>query len=264
MLLSEGRLRRARFVSSGGERIYAEVTGEGDAVVLCHGLGGNHAIWWRQLDAFARRHTVVTWDQRGFGNSTAATGATGIDEAATDLLAVLDELDVGRVHVVGQSMGAFVALRFALRHPARTRSLVLSTTLAAADPALSAGLLAAVPARQLRDRHPVLSERFAEREPSLAVLYNQISSFGAKPPTARMLEAMVAQVFTDAELAALDCPVLSIAAEFDELCSPEVMRVAAARLPAARFAVIDGVAHSAYYEQPDAWNRPVLDFLAIA
>lgn len=262
LLLSAGRERRARLVDSGGEQIYAELTGEGTALVFCHGLGGNHAIWWRQLDVFARHHTVITWDQRGFGNSTAGSGRTGIDAAVEDLAELIDAFGLGRVHLVGQSMGAFVALRFALGHPQRTRSLVLSTTLAGADPALSRGLLAAVPARQLRDRHPVLSERFAEAEPSLAVLYNQISSFGTKPPTGRMLESMAEQVFTDDELATLACPILSVAAEHDRLCTPDVMRAVAARLPRARFAVIKGAAHSAYYERPAAWNEVVLDFLA--
>lgn len=262
--LSDARERVPRIIDSGGEQIYAEVTGAGSPVALCHGLGGNHAIWWRQIDAFAATHTVLTWDQRGFGNSTSRSGHGGIDEAADDLLAVLDSFAIDRVHLVGQSMGAFVALRCALRRPDRVRSLVLSTTLAGADPALSRGLLAAVPARSLRDRHPVLSESFARDRPELAVLYNEISSFGTKPPTARMLESMAEQVFTDADLGSLDCPILWLAAELDRLCTPDVMRKTATRLPTSTFVVLNGVAHSAYYEQPELWNAAVLDFLAIA
>jgi len=260
----DGRERRTRTISHGGEQIYAEATGSGPVVVFCHGLGGNHAIWWRQVDAFARDHTVITWDQRGFGNSTASTGQAGIEEAADDLVAVLKAFGVDQAHLVGQSMGAFVALRFALRYPRLVSSLVLSTTLAAADPALTRGLLAAVPQRQLRDRHAVLSEQFADGNPELAVLYNQISSFGTKPPIAAMLESMATEVFSDRDLGVLECPVLCVAAERDRFCPPDAMQAVAARLPRAKFVVLAGAEHSAYYERPHEWNSAVLEFLAIA
>ena len=102
----EPRRRDVYSVASGGETIYAEATGAGRPVVLCHGLGGNHAIWWRQVHAFARGHRVVTWDQRGFGNSTAITGDISIEAAAADLLAVLDELDLRDACVIGQMANA--------------------------------------------------------------------------------------------------------------------------------------------------------------
>jgi 3-oxoadipate enol-lactonase len=249
------------FLPGAGEDIYVEVTGRGETVVLCHGLGGNHAIWWRQVDAFAARFELVTWDQRGFGNSTARTGRVGIGEAATDLLAVLESLDVQRIHLIGQSMGAFVALRFAHRHPERLRSLVLSTTLAGADPRFTRALGAAVPPKRLRDSHPVLSAQFCRARPDLAILYNQISSFGAKPPIAAMLEAMASEEITDTQLAAIECPALVVAAEHDPLCTPDLMRATADRMPTARYAVLAGAGHSAYYENPAAWNQLVLDFL---
>jgi 3-oxoadipate enol-lactonase len=260
----DGRERRGEFVESGGERIYAEITGQGDAIVLCHGLGGNHAIWWRQVDALAGEHTLVTWDQRGFGNSTARSGAVGIDEAVEDLRALLDALGIERAHLVGQSMGAFVTLRFALGSPDRVRSLVLSTTLAAADPDRSRALGGAVPSRQLRDRHPVVSESFSRAHPDLVVLYNQIASFGEKPPSLQMLEYMAQQDFGDEELAGFDRPVLVLAAEHDTFCPPDILEATAARFPSATFEVIAGAEHSAYYERPEAWNEQVLRFIALA
>ncbi|WAJ44260.1 alpha/beta hydrolase [Mycobacterium sp. Aquia_216] len=253
--------RHVTQIEHGGESIYAESTGAGEVVVLCHGLGGNHAIWWRQINAFARHHRVITWDQRGFGNSTARSGRTGIDEAADDLVAVLDALDVERTHLVGQSMGAFVALRVALEHPERTASLVLSTTLAGADPRHTRALRAAVPKRPRRDEHPVVSAAFSVADPDLVVLYNLISSFGTKPPVEAMLESMAAQQFSDSELAALSLPVLFLAAADDVLCPPDVMRSAAARVPSSTTRVLANAAHSAYFECPDAWTTAVLEFI---
>ncbi|MDQ1489694.1 MAG: hypothetical protein QOJ23_2208 [Actinomycetota bacterium] len=250
------------FVDNEGERIYYEITGSGSPLVLCHGLGGNHAIWWRQLDTFAAEHTVITWDQRGFGNSTCASGDFGPAPARRDLAALLDTVCPGdSVHLVGQSLGGWVALGFALAHPGRLRSLVLSTTLAgAAGEETDRFVAPGVPARTRR-RHPVLSEAFCGEEIDLAVLYNQISSFGAKPPAPAVVAQMRADTFPAAALGALDVPTLLIGATDDRYCPPAVMRRVAAAIPGAGFTELPG-GHSAYYETPELWNGAVLTFIA--
>lgn len=252
------RQRDVYSVGSGGETIYAEATGAGRPVVLCHGLGGNHAIWWRQVDTFARGHRVVTWDQRGFGNSTAITGDVSIEAAAADLLAVLADLDLRDACVVGQSMGAFTALRAALTDPARFGALVISTSLVAAPREHTEALNAATATRSGRDQHPVVSDQFSASDPDLVVLYNLISSFGAKPASAAMIARMADAEFTDAELEHLTVPVSFVAAEFDQFCQPAVMRYAHKRFRDATMHVLDGASHSAYYEAPAAWNDLVL------
>jgi 3-oxoadipate enol-lactonase len=259
--MTVGCERHATVVAHDGEKIYAEATGDGEPIVLCHGLGGNHAIWWQQIDAFAQRHCVLTWDQRGFGNSTAHSGRTGIDEAAGDLIAVLDALQVSRAHFVGQSMGAFVALRAVLNHPDRALSLVLSTTLAGADPRHTRALHGVVPDRPRRDRHPVVSAGFSEAQPDLVVLYNLISSFGTKPPVGQMVEAMATHPFGDDELGLLEIPTLFLAAANDEFCPPSVMNTAAARILGSRLDVLPNASHSVYYEQPAVWTDAVLHFV---
>jgi len=256
--LADARQRDVYLVASGRETIYAEATGDGRPIVLCHGLGGNHAIWWRQVDTFARGHRVVTWDQRGFGNSTAITGDVSIEAAAGDLLAVLAAADLRDACVVGQSMGAFTALRAALTDPRRFGALVISTSLAAAPPEYTEALNAVTGTRSGRDQHPVISRRFSASEPDLAVLYNLIASFGAKPTSAAMLAHMAAADFTDAELRHLAVPVSFVAAEKDEICPPEVMQHTHRRFPEATMHVLVGASHSAYYETPAVWNDLVL------
>ena len=58
------------FVEHDGERIYFESVGAGDTVVLSHGAGGTHAVWYQQVVVLAQKYRVVTWDQREFGRST--------------------------------------------------------------------------------------------------------------------------------------------------------------------------------------------------
>ncbi len=257
-----GLRRKIGQVESEGERIYYEVTGTGPPVVLCHGLGGNHAIWWQQVEAFSAEHTLIVWDQRGFGNSTTTTGEIGTVAATRDLVALLDHLELSCVDVVGQSMGGWVALGLALKQPGRVRSLVLSTTLAGADQTHVDRLVADEPDRTRFNRreHPVLSADFCREHPDLGVLYNQISSFGSRPDPAEVLAIMAREGFDSAALNSLPVQTLVLMASSDDLCPPSAMAGVAASLPHGALLELDGD-HSLFYEQPDLWNRAVLDFL---
>jgi 3-oxoadipate enol-lactonase len=259
--MPDPRTRSVHAVASGGETIYAEATGAGRPVVLCHGLGGNHAIWWRQVHAFAAGHRIVTWDQRGFGNSTSLSGDVSIEAAAGDLLTLLAELDLSDSVVIGQSMGAFTGLRAALTDASRIGSLIVSTSLVATPREHTEALNAAVGTRSGRDQHPVVSDEFSAEHPELVVLYNLISSFGQKPTSAAMLGHMAQAEFTDDELRGLDVPVAFVAAEGDIFCPPDVMQHAQKRFRDASMHVLAGASHSAYYERPHEWNAVVLDLV---
>src|SRR5450631_2158043 len=89
--------RRVGFVRHDGESLYYEVVGEGRIpLVLSHGAGGNHAIWFQQVASFATDRTVVTWDHRGYGRSSDRADRSGPDVAAGDLLAICDHLGIVR------------------------------------------------------------------------------------------------------------------------------------------------------------------------
>jgi pimeloyl-ACP methyl ester carboxylesterase len=251
-----------------GERLYFEVAGEGDPVVLCHGLGGNHAAWWRVAPALAREHRVVTWDQRGFGNSTRRTGRYGPDVGVGDLVALLDHLELGQAQVVGQSMGGWVAMGLALRHPERVRSLVLTDTLAGVFSeevyaALSAGAseVAGLTFATDADHHPALGRQFCLDRPDLAFLYRQISSMGDKPEEEEIFAMLGAMQAPLEEVSAIALPVLLVVGEQDRLCPPSAMRHIADRIPGAGFETIPGAGHSPYFESPDRWLEIVGPFL---
>ena len=250
-----------------GERIYFESLGEGEPVVLCHGLGGNHASWWRVAPRLGLRHRVVTWDQRGFGNSTRRSGRYGPEAAVGDLLGLLDYLALGRVHLVGQSMGGWVAMGFALAHPDRLRSLVLTDTLAGVlTPEIAEAQRAtAGPRARPPDeagRHPALGEEFLHSEPELSFLYQEISSMGDKPPDDEVLAMLATMRAPLDQVKALHLPVLLVVGEADRLCPPAAMAEIAACIPGSEFRVIEGAGHSPYFERPDGWIEVVGDFLA--
>jgi 3-oxoadipate enol-lactonase len=255
-------------VDHDGEHVYYEVVGAGDPVVLCHGLGGNHASWWQQVAVLGAEYRVVIWDQRGFGNSTRRTGRFGPEVAVGDMVALLDHVGIDRAHVVGQSMGGWVAMGLAQRTSDRVASLTLTDTIAGAwTPEVQAittesvsGLLARLRPTAL-GRHAALGDRFAEARPDLAVLYQLISSMGDKPGDAEVFAMLAEMRFRPEDVAALPMPVHVVVGEDDDLCPPAALERIAAAIPGAQFTVLAGSGHSPYFEDAPAWNRVVLDFL---
>jgi pimeloyl-ACP methyl ester carboxylesterase len=251
-------------LSIDGDDVYFEAVGDPEApvVVLGHGAGGNHAIWFQQVPVFEREHRVITWDQRGFGNSTNHNGLANPRTATNDLLAILDHFEVDRAHIVGQSMGGWAAMGLALAHRDRVRSLVLADTLAgiAIDGWWNAA--ASIPPRVGAFNHPALSDEFCIRNPERAHLYLQIGGLRRDPlaDQSAMLKSLGEVTFTDDQVAALGVPVLFIVGTHDEIFPPALITEAARRVPGAEVERIEGAGHSPYFEQPGAWNALVQDF----
>jgi 3-oxoadipate enol-lactonase len=210
---------------------------------------------------------VITWDQRGFGNSTRRTGRVGPGPAAGDLAALLDHLEIERAHVVGQSMGGWTSMAFAPAHRDRVRSLVLTDTLAGvSDEEIRTVAMEAFPRALARPEaldvwHPALGPKTCAERPDLAMLYLAITSFGDKLNDGEML-AMLANTRHDLdEVKGLGVPTLAIGGEDDLLCPPSAVERVGKHL-GAMFHLIEGVGHSPYFETPDVWNRIVLEWLA--
>lgn len=261
--------RRSGFLERDGERLYYEVNGEGPPLVLCHGAGGNHAVWYQQVAHFALTRQVVTWDHRGFGRSSDTDARGGPEVAVEDLRALLAHLELGAVDLVGQSMGGWTSLGFTLEEPARVRRLVLADTLGGISTSALRALLARVlqsagvgpPPSDELGRHPALDDGFADLDPERAHLYQMLGSFG-EPDLGRILPLLMNSRRGREELASLSIPVLFVVGETDRLFPPKVVRKAAAILGDSRVVEIPGCGHSPYFEDPAAWNEAVGSFLA--
>jgi pimeloyl-ACP methyl ester carboxylesterase len=246
-----------------GDEVYYETTGPADApvVVLGHGAGGNHAIWFQQVPAFATDYRVVTWDQRGFGLSTNRDGLASPRTAASDLLAILDHLGVERAHVVGQSLGGWAVMGLTIAHPERVESLVLADTLGGI-PVEGWRKARTIPTREGPFNHPALANEFCVRHPERAHLYLEIGGLRRDPhadPT-QLIRTLGDVTFDDEELGAIDRPTLFVVGSDDDIFPPDWIADAAGRIPGARVEIVAGAGHSPYFEQPDAWNSLVTDF----
>ncbi|MDA0225602.1 MAG: alpha/beta hydrolase, partial [Proteobacteria bacterium] len=123
--MSKAPAVRRGFVERPDARLYYEVCGSGPALIFAHGLGGNHLSWWQQVPAFAGRFTCVVFAHRGFAPSSCTSNPPDPADYPGDLAALLDHLAIERAHLVGQSMGGWTVIGFALAHPARVLSLTL-------------------------------------------------------------------------------------------------------------------------------------------
>jgi len=115
----------------GGTNLFYETRGSGDALLLIMGLGASSAAWDPDLlDQLAKEFRVITFDNRGTGQSDKPDAPYSMEMFADDAAGVLVELKINRAHVFGVSMGGMIAQEFALRHPARTVTLTLGCTTA--------------------------------------------------------------------------------------------------------------------------------------
>jgi 2-succinyl-6-hydroxy-2,4-cyclohexadiene-1-carboxylate synthase len=250
---------------SGDEDIYYECSGEGDALVLCHGLGGNHAIWFQQVPVFAESFRVVAWDQRGFGMSTNTTGAAGPSAASTDIGALLDHLEIDRAHLVGQSMGGWAVVGSALRTPERVASLTICDSPAGVWTDAMADIYRSH--RRPESDHSVIGGHSAvgddlrRRDPAKAFLYQEIGGFRAGIDDAAMTSLLVTTRYPLDDVSHLQMPVLLIVGAEDPIVPPGVVREVACVLGDAPVVEIPAAGHSPYFEQPDAWNAAVMSFL---
>ncbi len=267
---TEPIVRRTGYATaSDGARIYYESCGSGPAIVLVHGLGGNHAVWFQQVADFDVDHTVVTVSQRGFAPSGGDQKHYDVDLLVRDLEAVMQAAGVERAVVVGQSMGGWTALATALEHPERVEALVMADTLGGIHDDEIAAHMREVgrSAAQLRAEpppvgvHPALADSFSRDHRALGYLYQTLSSFGSPPPDAIVKQLGATRVLP-ATLAKLRVPTLFVVGSEDDLFPPALVRKAAAYIEGARVSEIAGAGHSPYFEQPEAWNAVVRSFLA--
>ncbi len=103
---------------------------EPDTVVLHHGMAKNHKLWYGWVPILARHYRVVRFDMRGMGQSSVPEPGYpwSLDNFANDLLGVLDKLRLQKVHLIGETVGGSIAMRFATLHQDRLLSLTACTS----------------------------------------------------------------------------------------------------------------------------------------
>jgi 3-oxoadipate enol-lactonase len=255
-------------------RIYYEEHGSGTPLVLAYGIGGNAKMWDVNVPGLAARHRLILWEPRGHArsDSPADPAKYSFRRWALDLGAVLDHLGLRRAHVGGLSLGAGIATRFALAHPARVRSLVITNSSSASglpltwqnivmrarsiEITLTQGMDAM--AEFAMASNPNVSERVALDPDARAEFYEeyrQLTPIGY----ANALRALLAMDHITDALPRLRMPVLLVGGDRDPSLGP--MKVVHRKIRGSKLVVLSPASHFANRDQPEAWNRTVLDFL---
>ena len=250
------------FAIDGAEIFYTDHGGSGTPLVLLHAAAGHSDAWTQQVPAFSDAgYRVVTFDLRGFGRSPAEGHATE-SSISEDLLALAHALRLPPFLLAGTAYGGFGALEFAVDHPEMLRGLVLSTSFGGlTDPGYAAMRAAHVPS-DLASWPTVekeLGKTYRAANPDGVARFLEMESSGYKPDGARQ---SLREPLTLTRIAKITTPTLVIAGDEDVYAPPPVMRTLAEAIPGARFEVIACAGHSAYWEQPAAWNALILDFAA--
>lgn len=248
------------WLATAGAEIYWQAHGEGPAVVLAHGIGGNHAIWYRQLDALAKSNRVIAFDHRGFGLSRDRDGR-GRDAFVDDLAALLDHLGEDKVALVGQSMGAGTCIGFAHRAPERIAALAICDSLHGITE--SEAVKAIMDAARTKTANLDQIDRVlgASAPCELAALYSQIASFNSVDR--RSLKGAFA-ARPAAELAGKGFPILFVCGTEDALFPVDAVRLVQAEVAGSFLVEINDSGHSAFLEAPQQFNDTILSLFQMA
>ena len=250
-------------IDTDGGQIYYQSHGEGPALVLAHGIGGNHAIWFRQVAPFAQTNRVITFDHRGFGLSRDLDGR-GRDAFVDDLRALLDHLDIETAALVGQSMGAGTCIGFAHSSPERVAALAICDSLhGIAESDAVKAIMDAARARtgDMDQIERVLGAAARSADPALAMLYSQIASFNSADRTT-LGGAFILR--PAAALADKGFPVLFLCGTEDIVFPVAAMRLVQDEVAGSFLVEVTDSGHSAFLEQPAQFNDTILTLLQMA
>ncbi len=251
---------------------YEDTGGNGkEAIVFSHGLLWSGAMFAAQVAHLKNRYRVITYDHRGQGQSEVTTGGYDMDTLTYDAVALITALGIGPCNFAGLSMGGFVGMRLAARHPQLIKRLVLMETSAQAEP--------------------------AENIPRYHLLCNIVKLLGTRPVTGATMKIMFGQKFlndptrkelrrhwahelqknkrsivravygvttrkgVEPELPNIKCPTLIIVGDQDVATVPDKARFIHSLIPQSQLVIIPNAGHSSSVEEPEAINRALDTFL---
>lgn len=253
--------------------MYYEIHGEGEPLVLICGLGVDLLCWASVIAEFSRGYKVITFDNRGSGRTDAPDVPYSIEMMADDTTGLLDTLGIEKAHILGHSLGSFIAQELALKYPHKLKSLTLassSTHLTNAvkhiiktwDRLFQEGVSLE---NRLRESLPWLMTKNFFAGPNAA---EKAVVFLMSNPHPQSLHGMTHQTNacldydTRDRIHQISAPTLVIVGRQDLLMPIRMSKELAAGIPHAELVILKGGAHDLCGEIPDKFRMAVLDFLA--
>jgi pimeloyl-ACP methyl ester carboxylesterase len=259
----------------GADLFVADFGGAGEPLVFLHGFLFDGRQYAAQVEALREDHRCITIDFRGQGRSGPTRGGFQIEQQAADVLEVLRQLELDGVHLVGLSMGGFVAMRLAARTPERIRSLTLVNTSAAphARSKFPKQLALAGVARVTGvSPAPILagieSEMYGEafrHDPATAAVRDEWRARWARADRVALVGTLLGFMIRPdmrPELPGITAQTLIIAGAADASLPPRYSHEMHELIPGARLVEIPGAGHSSPVEAPEQVTQALREFLA--
>lgn len=247
-----------------------EDVGCGFAIVLIHGYPFSRSLWADQVTALADRYRVLTFDLRGHGETETSVGTSSMKLMAQDVSALMDELRIDRAVVGGLSMGGYVALAFYQLFPHRVEKLLLADTRAQADTKegratraeqveqiLAEGMAGVVNAMLPKLLSPETVSKRPEIVKRLREMMMQTNPDGA----AAALRGMAEREDQTDRLSQINVPTLIVVGKEDPITPVEDSEKMHDRIEGSQLVVIQNASHVSNIEQPEQFNRALLEFL---
>jgi pimeloyl-ACP methyl ester carboxylesterase len=244
---------------------YDDSDGTGVPVIFMHAASGTCESWVYQLPAFtAAGYRCIAYDRRGWGRSQPVPTGEQPGSVSEDLQGLVESLGLDRFHLVTTAAGGIGGLDYAVSYPSRVRSLVVADSIGGVqDPEylevqsrLRPPEIQALPVelREVGPSYRGLNPEGTRRWLDIECTSRPDGTHGpGQPPR---------QPMTFARLETIRVPTLVLVGEADLLSPPALMRMLAAHIPNCQYATLPEAGHAAHWEQPETWNRLVLEFIS--
>jgi pimeloyl-ACP methyl ester carboxylesterase len=240
---------------------YWDTGGTGQPVVFLHPASGSALVWLYQQPVFAKAgYRVIAYSRRNYYDSDSAPNENP-GSASVDLQNFVDYLGLNQFHLVSSAAGGSVAADYALSYPEHLLSLTVSSNNLAARNGYIAEAAEKIKLKEWDD----LPRWFRE----LGSSYRAVNPEGVakwielneKSETGRGARQNLVNVVTPDKLESLKVRTLLVTGAADMFTPPSIMRMIARRVPNNELVIVPECGHSPYWEQPEFFNRTVLNFL---
>jgi len=260
-----------QITAAGSKLAFTDTGGAGQVVLLLHAFPLNSAMWEQQTESLSDRFRFIAPDLTGFGGSDAPEGrdAYSMERWAAEIEALLTELGLDRIVLVGLSMGGYLSFELLRRMPERFSALVLADTKAEADP--PEGVEKRTKQQEMvegggRDdliealTGALLGEATRSKKPDVV---DKVRSLMDNPAAGFVgaLEAMKKRPDSTGELSAIRIPTLIVVGENDGVTPPDAARAMHEHIGGSRLVVIPEAGHLSNLEAPEAFNGALAEFL---
>jgi len=252
--------------------LYYEVRGSGEPLLLIAGLGADNSCWSGVVKRFSSRFQTIVFDNPGSGRSSNFRKPHTIRHLAADAASLLDYLGIERAHLIGHSMGGYIAQEFAINYPGRVNKLILEGTASVSSSrnnALFSGF-----SKKLQEKEAVEAWiktwavwLFSPKTVASGTFVKTFIKQAAKYPYPASAEGFKAQAEAMAKfdargrLSAIKAKALIIEGEDDILIRPEEAGGLAKQIPGSKIRLIKNTAHYLHIENPSLFTKIATEFL---